>query len=58
MSDCTVHPVANAAPRSSDHAINHQCPSSARPTQLNANMEDAIATTDAKVKMVLTDSIT
>jgi hypothetical protein len=34
-----------------------QWPISARPTQLNASMEDAIATTDAKVTMVLTDSI-
>jgi hypothetical protein len=35
-----------------------QKPSSARPTQLNANIEEAIATTDAKVTMVLTDGIT
>jgi hypothetical protein len=35
-----------------------QWPSSARPTQLNANIEDAIATTDAKVTIVLTVSIT
>jgi hypothetical protein len=35
-----------------------QWPSSARPTQLNTNIEDAIATTDAKVTIVLTVSIT
>jgi hypothetical protein len=37
---------------------NRQKPSSARPTQLNANTEEAIAATDAKVAMVLTDDIT
>jgi hypothetical protein len=30
----------------------------ARPTQLNANIEEAIATTDTKVAMALTDGIT
>ena len=35
-----------------------QKPSSARPTQLNANTEEATATTDAKVAKVLTNGIT
>jgi hypothetical protein len=44
-------------------ALNHrpqdrQKPSSARPTQLNANTPEAIAANDAKVTMVWTDGIT
>jgi hypothetical protein len=35
-----------------------QKPSNARPTQLNANIEEAIAATEAKVAMVLTNGIT
>jgi hypothetical protein len=35
-----------------------QKPSSARPTQLNANIEKTIAATDAKVAMVFADSMT
>jgi hypothetical protein len=34
-----------------------QNPSNARPTQLNANIEEAIATTDTKVAMALTDGL-
>jgi hypothetical protein len=35
-----------------------QKPSNASPTQLNANIEEAIAATNAKVAMVLTGRIT
>jgi hypothetical protein len=35
-----------------------QKPSSARPTQLNANTHEAIMASDAKVTMVWTDGIT
>jgi hypothetical protein len=35
-----------------------QKPSSARPTQLNANIEEAATARDAKVAKVLTDGIT
>jgi hypothetical protein len=42
-------------PNSSAFQKPRQKPSSARPTQLNANIEEAIAATDAKVTMVLTD---
>jgi hypothetical protein len=35
-----------------------QKPSRARPTQLNTNTEEAIAATDAKVAIALTDDIT
>jgi hypothetical protein len=35
-----------------------QKPSSARPTQLNANIEQAIAATDAKVAIVFADLMT
>jgi hypothetical protein len=34
-----------------------QKPSNARPTQLTANIDEAMAATEAKVTMVLTDSI-
>jgi hypothetical protein len=36
----------------------NQKPSSARPTQLSANAEDAITATDARVAIALTDDIT
>jgi hypothetical protein len=39
------------------HFKHRQKPSSARPTQLNAKIEEAIATTDAKVAIALTDDI-
>jgi hypothetical protein len=35
-----------------------QKPSSARPTQLSANAEEAITATDARVAIALTDDIT
>ena len=44
--------------KSSAFQKHRQKPSSARPTQLNANTEEATATTDAKVAKVLTNGIT
>jgi hypothetical protein len=51
---------AGATRCSSKHPPGQDCqkPSSARPTQLNANMLEAIAASDAKVTMVWTDGIT
>jgi hypothetical protein len=54
----TFAPRLLGDPDSGAFQKHRQKPSNARPTQLNANIEEAIAATDAKVAIVLTDGIT
>jgi hypothetical protein len=54
----TFAPRLVGDPNSSAFQNHRQKPSNARPTQLNANIEEANAAMDTKVAIVLTDGIT